>query len=189
LPPGIRVISEPDTYTLTEDELAGKVKLPSGRIVVGAVILDDKPLPVRVKSGAYPVHVTLGRYQSHDFEDVALATLVLSNEPTVRWRRTQGIAVDGGTASITSAEGAQKLDRVFRRDEDAWMRQNDLMYDSLAAHDNHVTFFALDGEANIAHFTSGLGDGVYPVFVGYDASGRQTRVVVDFHLLHLDWPE
>lgn len=188
LPPGIQVIPEPDTYTLTANELAGKLKLPSGRIVVGAVILDDKPLPVRVKPGAYPVHVTLGRYQSNDFEDVALATLVLSNEPTVRWRRTQGIAVDGGTASITSAEGAQKLDGLFLRDEDAWMQQNEVMYDSLTAHDNHVTLYALDGEANIAHFTSGVGDGVYPVFVGYDASGRPTRVVVDFYLLHLDWP-
>jgi hypothetical protein len=61
-------------------------------------------------------------------------------------------------------------------------------YDSLTAHDGDVTVFALDEEANIAHFTSGVGDGVHPVFVGFDASGRPTRVVLDFYLLHLDWP-
>jgi hypothetical protein len=188
LPPRVRVIAEPDTYTLTDDVLAGKLQLPSGRIVVGSVILDDKPLAAGVKPGAYPLHVTLGRYRRHDFEDVALATLVLSNERTVRWVRTKGIAVDGGTASITSAEGAKQLDGLFLRDEDAWLRQNEEMYDSLTAHDNHVTLFSLDDEANIGQYSSGVGDGVYPVFVGYDSSGRPTRVVVDFYLVHLDWP-
>jgi hypothetical protein len=37
-------------------------------------------------------------------------------------------------------------------------------------------------------FSSGNGDGGYPVIVGYDAAERPTRVVVDLYLLHLDWP-
>ena len=42
---------------------------------------------------------------------------------------------------------------------------------------------------NLVEFSSGNGDGVYPVFVGYDSAGEPTRVVVDFYLFHLDWPE
>jgi hypothetical protein len=33
----------------------------------------------------------------------------------------------GGTASITSVEGARKLRELFDRDEDAWMRQNEVI--------------------------------------------------------------
>ncbi len=46
----------------------------------------------------------------------------------------------------------------------------------------------LTPEANLAYFSSGNGDGGYPVYVGFDAEGNPTRVVVDFYLLHLAWP-
>lgn len=54
-------------------------------------------------------------------------------------------------------------------------------------HDYLATTVAVDGDINLAHFTSGVGDGGYPVLVGYDAADRPTRIVVDFLLLHLDW--
>ena len=164
------------------------MKLPSGRIVVGEYLLDADPLEARAAPGAYAVHATLARYPGHDFEDVALATVVLSDHPTVRWRRSGAIAVDGGTAAITSAEGAAALRATFDRDEAQWERRNEQLYDSLTAHDHHVTLFALDDDVDVALFASGVGDGRYPVYVGLDASGRPTRVVIDFYLLHLDWP-
>jgi hypothetical protein len=43
-------------------------------------------------------------------------------------------------------------------------------------------------ELNLVQFSSGNGDGGYPVFVGYDAFRRPTCLVVDFYLLHMDWP-
>jgi hypothetical protein len=36
--------------------------------------------------------------------------------------------------------------------------------------------------------SSGNGDGRYPVLVGYNRAGQPARIVVDFYLLHLDWP-
>jgi hypothetical protein len=62
------------------------------------------------------------------------------------------------------------------------------MFDSLTAHDYEVTEFSLRHGLNLALFSAGLGDGRYPVFVGYDEAGRPTRVVVDFLLVHLKWP-
>jgi uncharacterized protein DUF4241 len=136
---------------------------------------------------AYPVHATLARFRRGSSDDVALATLVLSQRPTVRWRLVGGVAVDGGTAAITSPEGAAALEAQLRRDQARWDGVWDRMFDSLTAHDYKVTNFALDRRVNVALFTSGLGDGRYPVYAGFDPAGRPTRIVVDFLLLHFKW--
>ena len=51
-----------------------------------------------------------------------------------------------------------------------------------------VTEYSPVPKLNLIQFSSGNGDGVYPILVGYDATGQPTRIVVDFYLLHLDWP-
>lgn len=185
LPPGIDVIPERDNYVLGDDVLAGSIELPSGRVMVGEY-LDDKPLDFRVEPGAYPVHATLGLYRGT--EAVALGTLVLSEQETVRWEPATPIAVDGGTASFISPEGDALLDETFTQSEDAWWRLHDRIFDALLAHEYLVTQYALSPHFDLAQFSSGTGDGVYPVYVGLDAAERPTRVVMDFYLLHLDWP-
>ena len=62
------------------------------------------------------------------------------------------------------------------------------IFDSIIAHDYLATEWALTPETNLVQVTSGVGDGGYPVFVGFDAAGNPTRVVIDFLLLHLSWP-
>jgi hypothetical protein len=188
LPPGIALANGRQRWTVTEDVYPASVRLPSGRIVVGEYLLDAQPLDMRVRPGVYPVHATLARYRKNRFDDVALATLVLSDRTTVRWREATVIAVDGGTATITSAEAAAALRRLFDRDQKRWTDVSDEMFDSLVAHDSEVTEFTVAGNRNLSMFTSGLGDGGYPVFVGLDRAGRPTRVVIDFLLLHLKWP-
>ena len=58
----------------------------------------------------------------------------------------------------------------------------------MVAHDSLGTEWELTPEANLVRVSTGIGDGGYPVYVGYDADGNPTRVVVDFLLLHLGWP-
>lgn len=41
---------------------------------------------------------------------------------------------------------------------------------------------------DLAMFTSGYGDGGYDVYVGLDRDDKPTRVVIDFAIVHLDWP-
>jgi hypothetical protein len=77
---------------------------------------------------------------------------------------------------------------LIRRSAARWQQRSEEMFDSLVAHDYQVTEFSLKRGVNLALLSSGNGDGVYPVFVGYDSAGRPTRVVVDFLLLHLKWP-
>ncbi|HEV8251610.1 MAG TPA: DUF4241 domain-containing protein [Gaiellaceae bacterium] len=183
LPAGIRVIPEPDGYELTHDILPGSLELPSGRVVV-TELLDSKPLDLRVKPGRYPAYATLVTYENK-FESVALATLVLSRARTVRWKRIGSVAVDGGSTSFYSAESAERMARDDTTDRDSlWNR----VFDSRAAHDFLVTEFPLTPKLNVIEFSSGNGDGGYPILAGYDAAGRPARIVVDFYLLHLDWP-
>jgi hypothetical protein len=187
LPAGIALIDEPDGYELTEDLLPGSLELPSGRVVVGESLLDEKPLDLRVEPGSYRAYATLATYEEK-FESVALATLVLSPAPTVRWKLSGQIGVDGGSATFASAEAADLMRKTIDRDEQEWYDLLDRIFDSAAAHDHYATEFALGPGVNLVQFSSGNGDGRYPVFVGYDAAGHPTRVVVDFFLLHLSWP-
>lgn len=189
LPPAIALIHEPEGFVLTDDLLLGDVHLPSGRVVIGEYLLDPEGLSfeMTLEPGAYPVHATLARYHDQDVDQVASATLTLSSEATVRWEESGVIAVDGGSTTIVSREGMEAIADEFERDESAWQAADDLMFESLAAHDYLATEVEIDGDLNLAHFSSGVGDGGYPVFVGYDTEDRPTRIVVDFLLLHLDW--
>ncbi len=163
------------------------MQLPSGRVVVGEYLFDAEPLGFQVAPGAYPAHATLARYKDQDNESVAVATLVLSDTPTVRWEEATDIAVDGGTTTITSVEGRDELRRVFDEDPVSLDLDEDI-FDSMVAHDYLGTNWKLTPETNLVRVSSGIGDGGYPVYVGYDANGNPTRVVVDFLLLHLGWP-
>jgi hypothetical protein len=188
LPPGIAEIPDSD-YRLTEDLLVGEVVLPSGRLYVGEYLFDEEQLDVTVAPGAYPVHATLARYGDQDFDNVSFASIVFSDQPTVRWENAGTIAVDGGSTSIVSVEGRDALQQVMNEDEDRWLELQDRIFESVAAHDYLATEFDITPELNLADFSSGIGDGGYPVYVGFDAEGKPTRVVVDFYLLHLGWPD
>ena len=158
-------------------------------MIVGEFIFDAAPLTARVAPGAYPVHATLVSYpEARDSERVAFVSLVLSDAPTVRWEEADPIAVDGGTATITSIEGRDELNRIFDDDELAATDLDMQIFDSMVAHDYLATEWALTPETNLVQVASGVGDGGYPVFVGFDAAGNPTRVVIDFLLLHLGWP-
>ena len=186
LPPGIAALPDSE-YDLTEDLALGEVLLPSGRVVVGEYLFDAEPLEFQVVPGPYPAHATLARYKDQEFQSVAFATLALSDAPTVRWEEATDIAVDGGTTTITSPEGRDELGRLFDDDQAGSMDLDQDIFDSMVAHDNLGTEWNLTPETNLVRVSSGIGDGGYPVYVGFDAEGKPTRVVVDFLLLHLDW--
>ena len=155
-------------------------------MVVGEYLADVDAIDLRARPGVYPVRLTLARYPGQDFDRVAYASLVVSDAATVRWQPASVIAVDGGTTTFTSAEGASLL--VTAAESGSGSAVQDSAWDSLAAHDYLGTEAAIEGSINLVMTSSGVGDGGYQVFVGYDSAGRPTRVVVDFVLVHLDWP-
>ncbi len=187
LPPGIQAFPDA-TWVVTDDLQFGTVLLPSGRLVVDEFPLGAEPLDIVVAPGAYATHATLARQPDQEGEQVAFASVVLSDAPTVRWQNEGAIAVDGGTTMLTSVEANDALGRTWRDDTDTAERLDREIYDSMVAHDYLGTEWALSPETNLVRVTSGVGDGGYPVYVGFDTDGNPTRVVVDFLLLHLGWP-
>ena len=188
LPPGIAVIPEPDTPVLTTDVIAGRLSLPSGQLVADAYLgAGGEPLPDRAAPGAYPVFVTVARHQDSRFDEVAFATVAVSDSPTVSWARRSTIAVDGGTAAFTSPEGLGALKRLGATGTGG-TDVLDQAFDSLTAHDGVITELPIEGGLDLAMFTSGHGDGGYDVYVGLDRDGKPTRFVIDFAIVHLGWP-
>ena len=190
LPSGIRVVprTRSRNWRPTRDVIAGRLALPSGRVTTDGFPGRQSPLiKYRVAPGAYPVHVTLARLGNQKFDSVALATVVVSDNRPVRWRRIGGIGVDGGVAAFTSMEGARALDRIMSRSatSDGYYER---LFDSLSAHDHHVTEAPIEGDLNQVVFSTGSGDGGYPLLAGLDAEGRPARFVLDFFLIHLNWP-
>jgi hypothetical protein len=187
MPAGIAVIPEPDTPVPTEDVVAGSLSLPSGRIVAdGYLGADAEPLPDQAAPGAYPVFVTVARFPDIPFDQNALATVVVSDAPTVSWARRSTIAVDGGTAGFTSAEGLEALTRLGQGSGGTDVVG--LAFDSLTAHDGVITEYPIADGLDLAMFTTGYGDGGYGVYVGLDRDGKPTRFVIDFAIVHLGWP-
>jgi len=188
LPPAVGVIDEPDGFVATRDVVPGKLKLPSGRLAIdGFFTADTKPLRQRVAPGSYPFHVTEAKpVDGGAGRRVALATLVVGERPTVRWQPAGGIGVDGGVAAFSSAEGARDLGFD---DPDSSLDRQLGFYDVMTAHRTGVGLAEVDDDTNIAVFETGLGDGGYGIYVGFDAVGRPTQFVLDCGLIHFDWPK
>lgn len=187
LPPGIQALPGAD-WVITDDLHFGRVLLPSGRLVVAESPLAADPLDIVVAPGAYLTHATLARQREQEGEQVAFASVVLSDAPTVHWESAGAISVDGGTTMLTSVEARDELSRGWQNDQVAAGRLDEEIYNAMVAHGGLGTEWGLSPQTNLVKVPSGLGDGGYPRYVGFDASGKPTRVVVDFLLLHLGWP-
>ncbi|MEA2171140.1 MAG: hypothetical protein QOF76_4440 [Solirubrobacteraceae bacterium] len=178
-PSGVQIVPEDEGFAATLNLPAGELNLPSGQIIIDASLYHPLILDHHVAPGRYAVFATLARaVDGTGDEAVALATIHLSDERTVDWKQDGQIVTDGGTGVLTSLEGARAFDHA-----------DDARYsDELAARGGIVNFpFADDLDA--VFFSTGFGDGVYPVYVGLDAAGTPTQVVVDCRLLHLAWPK
>jgi hypothetical protein len=191
LPPGVDLLPG-NSSQVTDDIGPHAVELPSGQVVAEGELVGDllpgrgRPLPYRLAPGAYPVHVTLARGAGSSADLVALATLVASDAPTVRWRHVKDFSVDAGAAGFTSNEGSDVVGRWLQRDagrsEAFWLAASS----ALAA--EQIAVVPIEGKLNAVQFWSGSGDGGYGLYAGLDGKGRPTRFVMDFQVLDLAWP-
>ena len=193
LPAGVAEIYEPQGFDKLDDVLTGSVLLPSGRLAVSDFFFDYWKPPFRLRPGAYRSFVTLAvphgydRDAPHPFDDrsVGLATLVISNRPTVRWERHGSMTTDGGLGGFSSAEAASRI-AGDETDDGEWYL--DRIEEAEVAYGVSATNFRIGDDLDVVTFGTGLGDGTYPIYIGYDAAGRPTRIVLDCGMFHLVWP-
>lgn len=135
-------------------------------------------------TGRASVCLHLARYEPAD-ERVAFVHVRLTDAPVVSWRQAGGFGVDGGTGGISSTEaviaagsgieglGEQYLEELERHQANTWTWLN-------------IELDPATG-GNVIGFSTGFGDGGYPVVLGEDAAGRPASVVIDHVVVPWAW--
>jgi hypothetical protein len=185
----------------------GEVQISSGRVILADPFLmstRDRPLTVSVPPGRYPVDLAVAD-TGDSGQRVALARLLISETPPVRWTLAVteeqdpatltgddifGYGVDAGTgAFVDAAVPAWLAGRYPPSDVDGYMAVFDdwQARGEAAAPELGIPYgFALVeslGPGGAAMFSSGWGDGHYASWVGYDSDERPVVIVTDFAVI------
>lgn len=189
--------------------ILGKLVVTSGKIVAcdPLIMPDELPFADTIAPGRYPVIISVAELAAND-ECVAFALLRLSERPAVRWENAapQGknlvelepnhvyrYGVDTGTGCFMDADAAQALQALANAAKRGDHEDDSGLMAALLASGNGIggwqANFVLDEAtgANVIAFTYGLGDGFYPSFWGYDASGQRVALVTDFEVIDAAW--
>lgn len=166
----------------------GDLILPSDRLLVADYFaMSDYFLPGMPSvdldgfTGRAPVCLHIARFEPAD-QRAAIVHIRFVDAPVVQWRLgTAGFGVDGGTGGVGSREAVRAVvDPGFA------------FLDVLTAHNvntwtwaNIVTDRATG--ANIIGFSTGYGDGGFPVYAGIGNDGRVVAVVIDLLVLPWRW--
>lgn len=194
----------PAEYVL-EPHPAGDVTLPTGQ-VVGCdplVFAESDPYTVTVPPGTYPLRAWVAVLQQNGDEwrrYVAALQLAVRDEPAVRWEPALvkgddvndleddaffGYPVDSGTGTLADAAALdalggwdyERIEAAFIPDETPQAPVPGGVYPAVTDEKTG---------ANVIVVSSGLGDGAYPTFIGYTASGEVASFVTDFLVIPLD---
>ncbi len=179
----------------------GKVELTSGRIVASDPLVGpDHPAFVRtVPPGDYPVTL----YQASG--RIAAASMRFAEGKPVRWELAMipgqdinslkgdeffGYPVDAGLGCYMDADTyaliqeREKQVQAEKSSSDVNYYDDVLATELQANNDDYALHRPISGKrGNVAVFSSGWGDGFYPVFWGLDGSGRPLVLFTDFGVI------
>jgi hypothetical protein len=178
---------------------AGDLIVSTGRIAAAdpfVNLTETLPFVTPVPNGRFPVTLSVVKIGNEHYR-VALARVLFSNEPSVRWQMALkngqdpatlkpdeifGYPVDAGTGSFFDPAAAVEANALTDRNPNAWEGWQTRGEANGASIENFGSFLLNEpfGNANVVMFHSGWGDGYYPSYFGYDASGKVTALVTDF---------
>jgi hypothetical protein len=185
----------------------GKVIITSGRIAAADPFVGlqtAKPFTQAVPTGAFPVRLAVGDHPAGETKDnrVSLARVDFTDRPTVRWSMAItrehdlatlkdgeifGYGVDAGTGSFFDPAVQPAIDAIYAKNPEAyndWQNEGEANGPKIIGQYSFVLMLPA-GDANVAMFHSGWGDGFYASWFGYDADGNVTALVTDFNTI--DW--
>lgn len=158
---------------------AGTVALPSGQLAVSDAFINDDPVVVPdLSAGEYSVELLVAGAERD--ERVAAARVRVRDEPVAGWRSVGLIAIDSGNAAFFDPRLSSSI-----RSPDVIERFNESLLAALeksARPTYSIAAIPWNGMTYVA-FSSGFGDGTYPVFLGSSDAGRPVVVLVDFDIL------
>jgi hypothetical protein len=204
--PGFIGEADEERYPLRTVRI-GEVQISSGRVILVDPFLmstRDLPLALSVSPGRYPVDLAVAD-AGDSGQRVALARLLISDAPPVRWALAVtdeqdlasltgdaifGYGVDAGTgAFVDAAVPAWLASQYPPSDVDGYeaLVNGWQVRGEAAAPDLGIPYgFALVeplGPGGAAMFSSGWGDGYYASWVGYGADDRPVAIVTDFAVI------
>ncbi|MER6349147.1 DUF4241 domain-containing protein [Streptomyces sp. NPDC001595] len=172
------------TATVTAPTTAGVLRLPSGSVMAAdpaTLREDDEPFTVRVPAGEYPVRIATMKWDDAEWGEDTAAMLRIRDEPTASWELAvrpgedirllgdgefYGFGVDSGTGAFLDATGRDALAKAYEAEPALGERT------------------AVGTDANLIAYSSGMGDGSYPVWIGRGADGQVTCLVADMLIFH-----
>jgi len=195
---GSRYHTDKADYVIERHRLAD-VMLPTGRIVGCDPLTceDAEAFSVAVPPGRYPAWAWIAVLLKESGEEwqrrVAALQLEIGGGDAVRWELALidgqdvselgedqffGYGVDAGTGTLIDESAARLLAQwEWEQVEEVFVPNpypDAPVPGSITAVIDHAT------GANVVSVTSGWGDGAYPTFIGYDASGGIASFVTDF---------
>jgi len=178
---------------------AGELLLTTGHVVAcdPAVAPETEPFAVALPPGRHPVSLGVAHFDDGD-QRVAGAVVVAGEGRAVRWElallpgesaealgagEIYGYGVDSATGCFMDEEAAAMLSAAMDEDEGVY----EVIADALG--ETYVNTWSwanvvLDPESglNVVAFSTGMGDGLYATYAGFDAGGRVVALVTDFGL-------
>jgi len=175
----------------------GKLKLLSGKIIAcDPLHIDEYGLPFTqaFPTGEFPVQLSIAALEGD--ERVAFGRITFSEAPVARWElavqagqkrlpveseEIEGYAVDAGVVVFMDVETKKLLNK------NGIENLNSELFAEMNKHNHNKWKYALYQfqDHNLAAFTTGLGDGRYATYIGFDTSGKPCRLVTDFQIF--DW--
>ncbi|MEK3971949.1 DUF4241 domain-containing protein [Bacillus sp. FSL M7-0558] len=182
----------------------GHIEITSGHIVACDPFVSegDQSFTRKVALGKYPILLIVKRLQSGD-ERVAYAMIKFTNEQATEWELATragqelnqlkedeffGYGVNTGMGCFMDAEAARYLqayeDKRYKEDNDFYLYEE--FAEALEQNYKHTWDWLVarfHDKVDIAMFTTGFGDGMYPSFWGLDQNGEPACLVTDFLIM------
>lgn len=160
----------------------GEVSIPRGQLAVSDALINDSPILVsELPPGDFLVELLVAK--SGGDERVAAARMRVRNDPVATWHRVGFIAVDSGTGAFFDPRISSSITPANVE------RFNDRLLNALEASYRptySISPISWEGMSFVA-FSTGFGDGTYPVYLGSSAAGVPITVLVDCEIL--PWPQ
>jgi hypothetical protein len=168
----------------------GALRLPTGRLVAvdpSWRLTRIQPYTVAVPPGSYPV--TLAVVSPPDGGLVAAVKVTLKDRPVARWElalrpgedpallapgEAYNVGVDAATMALLDAAALPAIARRFEADDSLYV---------VRERSRAIEVTEPESGGNLIAFSTGYGDGGYPVWFGRTAAGEIAHIIVDMALL------
>lgn len=185
-----------DTTYRFRTEVMGDITLSSGKLIACDPLVDCKhPLAKPVPTGRFPVHLAISSVNGD--ERVALAKIVFKEGDIDSWEMALfegddprklkpgsyiGYGVDSATGGFADPQAAMAMNAKIA---EGGMSYIDGLLERMRATmaKTRLWYMHPTEQGEVAMFMSGMGDGSYPTFWGYDKNRQLVAAITDFRMV------